>query len=226
MALEVYFVTGTGTDVGKTYIASRLAETRRAAGQRVGVYKPVASGCGLGDDGEPIAEDARCLWEAAGCPGLLHAVCPQRFAMSVAPPQAAAAVSTRVDEALLLAGAELWINSSIDVLIVEGAGGLFSPISDSMLNIDFALRLRKRVPQLTVVLVAPNRLGVIHDCVACVRASEHAGLTIDRIVLNQMSCEDDSVSGNAKLIEQWTGITHCTLDTLAPATSSDHLPSE
>lgn len=205
MALEVDFVTGTGTEVGKTTIASALAETRRAGGQRVGVYKPVASGCVRDDDGEWIAEDAQRLWQAAGQPLSLHTVCPQRFELPLAPPQAAAEANTRVDEDLLLAGVEPWMQNHSDTLIIEGAGGLFSPISESMLNLDFALRLRERLPQMRVVLVAPNCLGTIHDCVACVRAAEQAGLKIHRIVLNQMS-EDESVQSNAASIAHWTGV--------------------
>jgi len=206
MTLEVIFVTGTGTDVGKTYIASRLAETRRASGSRVGVYKPVASGCAPGKDGERIASDAVELWESAGRPLSLHKVCPQRFEKPVAPPEAAAAEGKTVDEGLLIDGVQPWLDTSLDVLLIEGAGGLFSPISESMLNIDFALAMRDRLPQLQVVMIAPNRLGVIHDCIASVRAASVAGLQITSIQLNSIGQPDASSETNAASIEQWTGV--------------------
>ncbi|MCM2370158.1 dethiobiotin synthase [Rhodopirellula sp. ICT_H3.1] len=208
--MDVYFFTGTGTDVGKTYCASRLAQTSLAQGRRVGVYKPVASGCAIGDDGEMVAPDAKMLWESAGGPLTLHTVCPQRFEAALAPPEAAKTQNTTVDEDQLLAGIEPWIDYAPDLLIVEGAGGLFSPLSESMLNIDYALRLRERLPEMRVVLVAPNRLGVIHDCVACVRAAASAGLTIDHVLLNQINDDahvlsDASILTNARSIERWTG---------------------
>lgn len=218
MAMEVYFVTGTGTDVGKTYCASRYVEMRRAKGQRVGVYKPVASGCQQSDEGQLVAADAVELWRAAGCPHALHDVCPQRFAASLAPPLAASAEGRQVDETLLMTGLQVWANSrkdSIlrdapnDVLVIEGAGGLFSPISESLLNTDFALRLRDQFPQVVVILVARNRLGVIHECVAAVRAAQASGLNIDKIVLNEFGIDkvncDESMATNAEQIRRWTG---------------------
>lgn len=219
MAMEVYFVTGTGTDVGKTYCASRFVEMRRTSGQRVGVYKPVASGCEQSGDGKWVATDAVQLWHAAGCPRTLHDVCPQRFAAPLAPPQAAIAENSVVDETLLIAGVHVWTGTSessrsggeaaCDVLVVEGAGGLFSPVSASMLNADFALRLRDEFPQMIVVLIARNRLGVIHECVAAVRAARATGLSIDKIVLNDIGIEgvngDESIATNGQQIQHWTG---------------------
>ena len=62
------FITGTDTAVGKTYTAARIAAAIAATGCRVGVYKPVASGCLL-VDGELVSEDAVSLWKGAGGPG-------------------------------------------------------------------------------------------------------------------------------------------------------------
>ncbi len=217
--MEVYFVTGTGTDVGKTYCAARFVETCRSAGKRVGVYKPVASGCVRSDDGQWIASDAVALWRAAGNPLTLDEVCPQRFAAPLAPPQAAFAEGGEVNETLLMTGVDVWIGaaenfpprerSTFDVLVVEGAGGLFSPISASLLNIEFALRLQDRLPQMSVVLIARNRLGVIHECIATVRAASAAGLNVHKIMLNEFASDadkgDESMATNAQQIQHWTG---------------------
>ncbi|EMI43700.1 dethiobiotin synthase [Rhodopirellula sp. SWK7] len=210
MAMDVYFFTGTGTDVGKTYCASRFAETSRAAGKRVGVYKPAASGCEIGSDGELIARDAEHLWESAGRPLTLHTVCPQRFKAAIAPPEAAKEQGDTIDEVAFFTDLQPWIELAPDVLIIEGAGGLFSPLSDSMLNVDFALQLRERLPEMKTVLVAANRLGVIHDCIACVHAANAAGLSLDRILLNAFATDDsapcdESLHTNAPLVQRWTG---------------------
>ena len=72
------FLTGTNTGVGKTYVGAMIARTLTSAGHRVGVYKPVESGCPR--DGDRLsATDAEELWAAAGQPGELQHVCPQRF---------------------------------------------------------------------------------------------------------------------------------------------------
>src|SRR5262245_38358578 len=122
------FITGTGTAVGKTYVGALVARALRDSGKRVGVYKPVASGCEK-TGGKLVSPDAVALWEAAGRPGTLEQVCPQRFAAPLAPHLAARAEGQLVDGALLREGIEFWRKAS-DVVIVEGAGGLMSPISD------------------------------------------------------------------------------------------------
>ena len=78
------FITGTDTGVGKTYVAALIARSLAAAGHRVGVYKPAASGCVRGQ-GRLVSADAAALWEAAGRAGNLEHVCPQRFAAPFAP---------------------------------------------------------------------------------------------------------------------------------------------
>src|SRR5262245_31815150 len=91
-----FFVTGTDTGVDKTHVAAMMARALLAAGKRVGVYKPVASGC-RNVEGELVCDDALALWEAAGRPGELSRVCPQRFVPALAPHLAARAEGREVD---------------------------------------------------------------------------------------------------------------------------------
>jgi dethiobiotin synthetase len=149
------FITGTGTGVGKTYVAALIASTLRETGKRVGVYKPVASGCEV-RGGRLVSPDAIALWTAGGEPGTLDAVCPQLFSAPLAPHLAAQAEGRRVDEALLRSGIEYWRQRS-DVVIVEGAGGLMSPISDEDYNADLAAEFGY-----PLVIVAANELGTIN----------------------------------------------------------------
>jgi dethiobiotin synthetase len=152
------FITGTGTGVGKTYVAALIVQALRKTGQRVGVYKPVASGCVV-RDGQLISPDAVALWEAAGRPGTLDQVCPQMFAAPLAPHLAARAERKRVDSRLLLSGIGFW-HRSFDIVIVEGAGGLMSPISDVDYNADLAMAFRY-----PLVVVSANELGTINSTV-------------------------------------------------------------
>ena len=183
------FVAGTNTEVGKTYVAAMIARGLTAAGVRVGVYKPAASGCRQ-VAAELIADDAVSLWEAAGKPLSLDQVCPQRFLPPLAPPRAALEDGRRVDQQLLRAGVEPWRTAS-DFLLVEGAGGLMSPLSDDDYNIDLARDLK-----LPLLIVAANELGVINAALQTLitARTQAAGLPVAGIVLNQVQQNDSDVS--------------------------------
>jgi dethiobiotin synthetase len=187
------FITGTGTGVGKTYVAALIARASRSAGKKVGVYKPVASGCVL-HDGGLVASDAEALWEAAGRPGTLEQVCPQTFAVPLAPHLAARAEGRRVDVSLLRTGLDYWRSIS-EIVIVEGAGGLMSPISDNDYNADLATEFGY-----PLVVVAANQLGTINATLQTLIAAGtyRGGLPVAGIVLNSPSpaADDPSAASN------------------------------
>jgi dethiobiotin synthetase len=190
------FITGTDTEVGKTYVTALIARSLVAAGQRVGVYKPVASGC-VSDGDDLVAEDAVILWQAAGEPGDLHDVCPQRFAAPLAPHLAARAEGKSVDAELLRSGIEVW-RDRCDVILVEGAGGLMSPLSDEDYNADLAYELGY-----PLVVVAPNVLGVINQTLQTLitAAVFREGLEIAGVILNDVAQREDDVSTDTNLQE-------------------------
>ena len=171
------FVTGTDTDVGKTAVAVAIVRSLVAAGRRVGVYKPVASG--IADAADPGGDPYR-LWEAAGRPGTPAQVCPQAFPAAIAPVRSAAASGRTVDEPLLRAGLAAWRSS--EVVIVEGAGGLFSPLGAKSLGADLA-----REFALPLVVVDSARLGAIGRTLATVRAARAEGLSIAACVLSEVT---------------------------------------
>lgn len=189
------FITGTGTGVGKTYVASIIVRELVAAGHRVGVYKPAESGC-LREGGELAAADARILWEAAEQPGELAHVCPQRFEAPLAPHLAARAEGRTLDDELLRSGIDYW-NRSSDVIVVEGAGGLMSPLGDEQYVADLAWDLG-----FPLVVVARNGLGTIHETLATliVAATFREGLDVVGVVLCQTaSATDDSSPGTNRV---------------------------
>lgn len=208
------FVSGTNTGVGKTFVAAELARSLLARGLRVGVYKPVLSGyqtesLGTREIGNlPIdtqedafqADDDVYLWRAAGCPGELSQVCPQRFRAPLAPHLAARSEGRVVNSQLLRTGVQPWIESS-DVVLVEGAGGLFSPISDTELNADLATDFGW-----PVLLVATNTLGVIHSTLATLFAARNYrdGLKIVAVYLNDLpgNGSDPSRTSNFEQLER------------------------
>ena len=186
--MRLVFIAGTGTEVGKTHVAARLARRDLDSGKRVGVYKPVASGCVTGaKPDELVSIDAECLWSAAGQPRSLEQVCPQRFFAPLAPNEAAKAEGKTVNRDQLVDGLRPW-RDGFDLVYVEGAGGLFSPLAEGWLNLDFYLEL----PDAELRIVAANTLGVIHQVVASCRAAQAAGATVTTLYLNTLSPEPDA----------------------------------
>lgn len=183
------FITGTGTGVGKTYVTARIAQALRAAGRRVGVYKPVASDCEQRGD-MLISPDALALWQAAGQPGSLEQVCPQAFAAPLAPHLAARAEGKRVDRQLLRTGIEFWRATS-EIVLIEGAGGLMSPLTDEDYNADLAAEFGY-----PLVVVAANALGTINATLqTLITASTFCdGLNVAGIVLNSPVARGDDRS--------------------------------
>ncbi len=173
------FVTGTDTGVGKTYVGAMIARALASAGYRVGVYKPAASGCRR-VRGNLVSDDAVALWEAAGRPGPLDRVCPQRFSASLAPHLAAREEGKRLDPELLRRGLEYWRRRS-DVILVEGSGGLMSPLGDDEYVADLACEFG-----LPLVVVARNSLGTINQTLQTLIAAAtfRDGLEVAGIVLN------------------------------------------
>lgn len=181
------FITGADTDVGKTYVAALIARSLAAAGHRVGVYKPAASGC-REEDGELVSDDALRLWQAAGSPGELVRVAPQRFKAPLAPHLAAWAEGQAWDAELLRRGLDYWTERS-EVVIVEGAGGLMSPLGPDEFVADVAYDLG-----FPLVVVANNTLGAINQVLQTliVASTFRKGLHTAGIVLNHVSAEDDA----------------------------------
>lgn len=188
------FITGTGTGVGKTYVAALIAHSLRESGARVGVYKPVASGCEM-LGGKLVSPDAVAMWQAAGQPGMLDQVCPQVFGAPLAPHLAARAEGRKVDANQLRSGIEYWRETS-DFVIVEGAGGLMSPIGDDDYNADLAEEFG-----FPLVVVAANELGAINATLqTLITASTYRdGLNVAGIVLNSPRTveNDPSTDSNA-----------------------------
>jgi dethiobiotin synthetase len=159
-------------------------------GERVGAYKPAASGAVSRE-----ASDAYQLWIAQGQTVSEDLVNPQSFVAPLAPPVAAEIENRQVDEGLLLYGIERW-HDQCDILLVEGAGGLMSPISWNMTNADLAKAIGY-----PLVVVARNKLGVVHQILATCEAALAKGLNVIEVVLNDVSrVADDAGNSNERLL--------------------------
>ena len=193
------FVVGTDTAVGKTFVAARIASALTQTGLRVGVYKPAASSCRRVGR-KLVSDDALALWEAAGRPGALTAVCPQRFAAPLAPHLAAKEERKEIDSRRLRKGLDYWRRRS-DVVIVEGAGGLMSPMGERDYVADLAAEFG-----FPLIVVAPNRIGAINSTLLTLiaAAARPQPLPIAGIVLNDVlppDCADPAVVSNRMELE-------------------------
>ena len=184
------FITGTDTEVGKTYIAALIVAAMQKQGVRVGVYKPAASGC-TEDGNTSVSDDAKRLWDAAGQPGTLDLVCPQRFISPLAPHLAAKAEGRKIDTDLLRSGLEYW-RDHYDFVVVEGIGGLMSPVSDEDYVADLAYEFGY-----PLLVVTVNELGCINQTLQTLitAAAFRDGLPVVGTILNhRLSGEQDDCS--------------------------------
>lgn len=194
------FIVGTDTGVGKTFVGCQLLQWLRAEGYRPGVYKPAESGF---DDQKPEGSDAWRLWEAAGRPLHWKDVCPQRFSAPLAPDQSACLEGRTLDSQLLRDGLSVWESYSPWVL-VEGAGGILSPVSEEELVLDLA-----RDFGYPLVLVVDDSIGAINRALQAVDVIRRyrGGLELVGLVLNQTSsAEDISRQTNGVEIQKRTGL--------------------
>ncbi len=190
-------VTGTDTGVGKTTVACALAGLFREAGRRVGVLKPVETGC---EGAELAPADGLALAAAAGIDFeggevSLADVVPWRFPDPLAPEEAARATGAQITVDRIYQAMDRWMGRA-DLTLVEGAGGLMVPINERFTFADLFLGL-----ELPVVVVAANRLGVINHTLLTMEALERRGLKPVAIALCRLDGDvDESVGSNARVL--------------------------
>ena len=193
-----FFVTGTDTGVGKTFIACGLARIFRNRGVKVGVMKPVETGCPRAA-GELRPLDAVQLLSAASSAQDLSSVCPYRFEAPLAPDVAARQVGQCIDP-LLIYDQFQGIASSHDVTLVEGAGGLLVPIWDRYTMADLASDLG-----LPLLVVTASRLGAVSHTLLTLEHARLRQLPVAAYVLNHLTgVEDEAMSTNAELLARST----------------------
>jgi dethiobiotin synthetase len=181
-------VVGTGTEVGKTHVTTCLLAHARRLGRRTSAYKPVATGV----DGS--CEDAELHAAALGAPYL-----PPTFAYRrpVSPHLAAREEGHPIDLDVIRQRAGELASNTGD-LIIESAGGLFSPLGEATTNVDL---VRQLLPA-HVLLVAPDRLGVLHDVGACLTAARARGVLVSALVLSAPASPDESTGTNARELQR------------------------
>lgn len=181
------FITGTDTDVGKTWVTALIARELRKT-TRVGVYKPACSGRELNREGQTTWPDVDALHEAIGHEHSVDMICPQRFRDPLAPPVAARNEGRTIDQQLLRTGCRVW-DDKVDVLLVEGIGGLLCPVSDNESIADLAADIGY-----PLLIVARAGLGTINHTLMTIEVAQNRSLPIAGIVLNQCAPAGDQAT--------------------------------
>ncbi|MFH1597011.1 MAG: dethiobiotin synthase [Pseudomonadota bacterium] len=173
------FVTGTDTDVGKTWVAAGLTAALRRRGVAAVYFKPIQSGCPE-EAGRLIPTDARFARDLAGLDEPLELLSPITLRLPLAPGVAAVREGVRVDlNRVAAAVAEL--AGRYKFFVVEGAGGLYVPLIDtSFLVLDLARWLG-----LPLAVVARPGLGTINHTALTVAAARQAGLKVAGVIINR-----------------------------------------
>jgi dethiobiotin synthetase len=178
--LKSYFIIGTDTNVGKTYVASALVQHFVRLGFQSLGMKPIASGCERNQRGELINDDVQALINASNVSAPLNLINPYRFEPAIAPHIAAtqAGVFVYLHE---ITQAYAQLTTLAEAVVVEGAGGFFVPLNEAQTLADLAVQLN-----IPIILVVGMRLGCINHALLTVEAIQSRGLCLTGWVANQI----------------------------------------
>lgn len=169
-----YFVTGTDTGIGKTYVLSLILKFFIEKGFLPSVMKPVETGC-RNDKGDLIPEDGLQLADIVKMSNQLDKIVPYRFETPVAPYVASLLEKKQID----LKNIKQISDNMKEPFFVEGAGGLMVPILNNFFMIDLPNYLN-----LEVIFISPLRLGTINQTLLNIEAMEKRKIKIKGIILN------------------------------------------
>jgi dethiobiotin synthetase len=192
------FVTGTGTEVGKTVVAAAIARGASARGERVAVFKPAVTGL---DDGSAAELDHELLRRASGSEQSTDEIAPYRFGPP-ASPHLAAELAGELIEAAELVEAARGAAAGADFFVCEGVGGLLVPLTLGYLVRDFARDLG-----LPLVVAAAPGLGTINHSLLTIEAARAVGLDVAAVVLTPWPARPSAIErSNREAIERLGGV--------------------
>jgi dethiobiotin synthetase len=185
---SIYFITGTDTGVGKTVLTTLLIRHLRDTGTRALAVKPFCSGG---------REDARLLRQAQADEVALEAINPWHFRVPLTPLLAARRENRKIGQAEVLR----YLRSAArqcDVLLIEGAGGLLSPLGEGFDARDLIVALQARP-----IIVSPNRLGALNQVRLVLAALTPSARGASKIVLMQTGGNNLAARTNGPLLAEF-----------------------
>jgi dethiobiotin synthetase len=177
--MTTIFITATGTDIGKTFVAAGLIRHWRAAGRPVDALKPVVTGY---DPAQAQASDAGILLAALGRPVTLaeiDRVSPWRFAAPLSPDMAARREYRSIDFNAVVDFSRAAVAAN-DCLLIEGIGGIMVPLNGKYTVLDWMIAL-----QIPIVVVTGTYLGSISHTLTCLDVLAGRGIAVKALIVNE-----------------------------------------
>jgi dethiobiotin synthetase len=203
--LTAIFITATGTDVGKTFVAASLMRTLQQMGRVVEAIKPVVSGF---DPEHPEASDSGVLLDALGLPVTLQEIeriSPWRFRAPVSPDLAAQREGQRIDVDAVISFCQDAIEQRQDILLIEGIGGIMVPLDGQRTVLDVMMAL-----QLPLILVAGSYLGTISHTLTALDALFRRDMKLLALIVSETPGAtvplDDAVASIARFVSPVIGL--------------------
>ena len=197
------FITGTGTDIGKTYISALIIKKMRESGFNCGYYKPVLSGvteiCG-----KLVDSDVNYVIQQADIPTEPEKSVSYYWKEAVSPHLAAKRVNQKIDiDKIKYDFSQL--NKKYDYLLIEGAGGITCPL---VIEKDEKYLLKDLIWELglSIIIVADAGLGTINSTLLTIDYAKSNGIEIEGIILNNYESDNFIHWDNLEQIEELTGI--------------------
>ena len=201
MAKQPFFITGTGTHIGKTFVACTLIKEALAAGYTVRALKPLVSGAENGR-----FSDTEKLLKASGMPitdTSINGCSPWRFTAPLAPSMAATLEQKNIIFEEIVDFCRQAMHQA-DITFIEGAGGLMSPVTETTTHIDWIKALN-----IPVILVGGSYLGAISHMLTTLTACTYYGISVDRIVISQTSPQDIPLEDTISALRPFINKTPC-----------------
>ena len=193
------FITGTDTGVGKTYIGSQIISILHGHQINAVPRKPIESGCKR-VNGKLYPEDAGHYFAAANKKFSLKEICPFRFEPAISPQRAAQLINQPLDLNEVVDACTVNVEDD-DFLVVEGAGGFYSPLCEDGKNADLANKLNLRV-----LLLAKDQLGCINHILLTAEAIKNQGLSLNAVILNRQSEQKVKEMNNLEDVKLLLGV--------------------
>jgi dethiobiotin synthetase len=172
-----FFITGTDTGVGKTLITGGIAHILRKQGLKVGVFKPVATGCRI-EMNELVSRDSEFLRMCAELNEPMTVIMPAPYEIPAAPIVCVRKENRPIDYEQIAAMYN-YLARTCDVVLVEGIGGALVPLDEHTMIIDLAAKMK-----LPIVIVAREKLGTINHALMTIQTVRNAGLHVAGVVIN------------------------------------------
>ena len=197
------FVTGTGTEIGKTYVAGLLVKKLREAGEKSAYYKAAMSGNDKDADGNLIPGDAKFVKELGGIDQDLNEMCPYVYERAYSPHLAAQIEGNPVNLDYVVEKLRD-LEKKYDYITLEGSGGILCPLrfDDEEIYLEDFVKKAK----LSSIIVADAGLGTINNLVLTAFYMKEKGMKVKGIIFNNFIPGDVLQEDNIKMCEHMSGL--------------------